>query len=139
MEGKLRAELMGRPDLLRADLHAIARVVQEQAQVILLARSRDYFTGRLLRSIRVSPVRSNGASELSVQIGSDLPYALWVEEGTGVFGPHGTPITPRTAPVMVFYSRVYGGRVVTRNVIGQVGKHFLRNALGQINRALDEL
>ena len=40
--------------------------------------------------------------ETDWRIYTDTEYALWVHDGTGVYGPRGTPIVPRTATHLVF-------------------------------------
>lgn len=52
---------------------------------------------------------------------------LWVDRGTGVYGPSGEPIVPQSAPNLVFE---IGGRIIrTKSVKGQKGQQFIRRAL----------
>lgn len=39
---------------------------------------------------------------VTARVGSKLKYALYVHEGTGIYGPRGAVIRPRTASVLVF-------------------------------------
>lgn len=116
------------PKMLRIS----GRLVAQNARAILNETSADP-TGQLAGSIGVSTVHRVGASSQAIQVGSDLYYAAWVEEGTGVFGPRGSPIRPRNARFLVFHSRTTGHKVVTSTVKGQPGKHYLRRALTMFN------
>lgn len=46
------------------------------------------------------------AGHLTVRWGSNLPYAIWVEKGTGIYGPRGAPIRPRRARFLVWEGRL---------------------------------
>lgn len=54
-------------------------------------------------------------------------YALFVMRGTGIYGPRGTPITPKTAKLLVFRGRD-GGTVFAKSVKGQRAQPFLAEA-----------
>lgn len=56
--------------------------------------------------------------------------ARWVHDGTGVYGPRGTPIVPRKAKFMVFY--IDGIKFVRRSVLGQEPQPYLREALENV-------
>ena len=58
---------------------------------------------------------------------------LWFEEGTGLFGPRGTYIVPRTHAFMWFLPRGAARHVRAIRVEGQEGKHPLRDALEAID------
>lgn len=55
------------------------------------------------------------------------PYAIFVLKGTGVYGPTGAPIRPKTAQYLVFRGRD-GGLVYAKQVKGQPAQPFLQNA-----------
>lgn len=82
-------------------------------------------TGRLAASIRVSVLL--GFDGVTVQVGSALDYARYVHDGTGVYGPHGRPITAH-GRAMRFRGRG-GGVVYARTVSGVRGSHYLERAL----------
>jgi hypothetical protein len=63
------------------------------------------------------------------RIGSNVKYALFVHEGTGIYGPKGVPITPKHGKVLVFTSRKTKKLVFARSVKGMKGTPYLRNAL----------
>lgn len=67
---------------------------------------------------------------------SDLEYALYVHEGTGIYGPKGQPIKPKRGRYLVFEARNArttprgrGNLVFARQVRGQRPQRFLLEAL----------
>lgn len=71
-----------------------------------------------------------------VRVGSGLQKAVWIHEGTGIYGPRRRLITPKTGKVLVFPSTRYGakkgkfrGKVVVRSVKGMRRNQFLKDAL----------
>lgn len=67
---------------------------------------------------------------------SDLEYALYVHEGTGIYGPKGQPIRPKRGRYLVFEARNArttprgrGNIVFARQVRGQHPQRFLLEAL----------
>lgn len=71
-------------------------------------------------------------TELSVP--SEPKYAKWVHDGTGIYGPHGTPIVPRKAPFMVF--SIDGKWFRKREVKGQQAQPYLREALEEASHTI---
>jgi hypothetical protein len=63
------------------------------------------------------------------RIGTKVKYALYVHEGTGIYGPKAKPITPKHGKVLVFTSRKTNKLVFARSVKGMKGTPYLRNAL----------
>lgn len=62
------------------------------------------------------------------EVGSPLEYAIYVELGTGIYGPSGGMIRPRRARFLVWESK--GGQVIfARQVRGQPGQHMFRDGL----------
>ncbi len=55
--------------------------------------------GRLRASIAVEFTTDRDGSPVA-RIGSNLPYAIFVHEGTGIYGPRGAMIRPRTRQFM---------------------------------------
>lgn len=67
-------------------------------------------TGTLGRSIAVSEVQSSGQG-LFVEVGTNKHYAPYVEYGTGIYGPKGREIVPKTAKALAWRAlaaRMYG-------------------------------
>ena len=95
-------------------------------------------TGLLRASIHSQLIKHH--ETLGVRVGTGVYYALWVHNGTGIYGPKHTKITPKTAKALVFRSKIYGakkgkyaGRVVVRSVKGMRGNPFLADALAAFN------
>ena len=88
-------------------------------------------TGRLRASITTQVLTRNG--EPAVIVGTNVNYARFVHDGTGIYGPHGRPIRPRHAKVLRWRGRT--GRIMfARSVKGMRPNPFLRNALHAARR-----
>lgn len=102
--------------------------VQSQARRNLAGMAgsgpRRIHTGRLRSSIAVRLL-----SGPIVRIGSNVHYALYVHEGTGVHGPKHRPIRPRTKRYLRF--KPYGSKefVFARQVAGMKPNKYLLRAL----------
>lgn len=91
-------------------------------------------TGHLRSSIKHQlVVRSEG---LSVRVGTNVYYARWVHDGTGIYGPKHMVIKPKRAKVLVWRSKLHGqkhgkfaGFVVAKSVKGMRPNPFLAAAL----------
>jgi hypothetical protein len=75
---------------------------------------------------------------VGVQIGTDVKYARWVHDGTGLYGPRQARIYPRNGKYLVFTPRKANGlyikrsnrtTVFARSTRGMRGRPFLREAL----------
>jgi Bacteriophage HK97-gp10, putative tail-component len=105
--------------------------VQSQAKQNLAGMSgsgpRRIHTGRLRSSIAVRLLSRQGG--LVARIGSNVHYALYVHEGTGVHGPRHRPIRPRTKRYLRF--KPYGSTdfVFARQVAGMRPNKYLLRAL----------
>jgi hypothetical protein len=91
-------------------------------------------TGLLRSTIFNESVMING--EPHQRIGSRLYYAMWVHNGTGIYGPRHMRITPKTANVLAWKSKVYGakrgkyaGWVFAKSTKGMKPNPFLKKAL----------
>lgn len=71
----------------------------------------------------------DGPRDVSAVIASDLEEALWFEEGTGLHGPRGQYIFPRTHQFMVFVPTGQSVSVRARRVQGQEARHPFRDGL----------
>jgi hypothetical protein len=83
-------------------------------------------TGRLRNSIGVKLTVRNG-THLGVEIGTNVYYARWVHEGTGIYGPHHKMIVPRRRKSLRW--RAKGQYVFAKHVRGMAANPFLRDAL----------
>lgn len=97
--------------------------------------------GRLRASLAVTFSKGPNNAPIA-RIGSNLEYALYVHEGTGVYGPKGAPITPKSGSFLVWpvknnsgsgVRRYSGGSTAAyafaRQVRGVRPRPFLRDAL----------
>lgn len=118
-----------------ADLRVRANRVLNAAR-----RGTPVNTGRLRSSITTVFTRSVYGPV--AQIGSNLSYAIFVHEGTGIYGPSGAPIRPRNGQFLRWAAtnnsgsgrrRYKGGRtaqwVFARESRGSRGVPFLLDAL----------
>lgn len=98
-----------------------------------VARERAPFrTGNLVRNIRRDKADHVGPDTLEGAIGvsRQAPYALWVHDGTGIFGETGNLIRPRVKRVMVFEKE---GKVFFRSYVkGQKPQPFMAEAFESV-------
>lgn len=132
----------------KAALASMAIAVSEKdlrvrANRVLNAARRDcpVDEGRLRSSLTIE-YSMQGQNPVA-RIGSNLPYAIFVHEGTGLFGPRGAYIYPRKATLLRWpvknnagggaRRRFKGGKqdqwAFAKRVAGSPGRPFLRNAL----------
>lgn len=101
----LRIELNG--EALRSiAIAGAADDLRQRANRVLNAARRlaPVDEGRLRASIAVEFTTGPGGVPVA-RIGSNLEYALFRHEGTGIYGPRGAMIRPRTAKFMVWSVR----------------------------------
>lgn len=132
-----------RVDLHRAQIHnflynpsgQVGRGVRrwsEQVRSLAVARAPKA-SGRLTSSSSVTMNTHPGLVVGVVEFSA--PHALWVHEGTGIFGPRGRPIRARAGRVMRFptgaggRARRRGAFTYTREVKGQRPRPYLVSAL----------
>lgn len=84
-------------------------------------------TGNLRSSIRTSATTYRGSP--AVRVGTNVRYAMWVHDGTGLFGPRRRLIRPRVASVLAFRPRGSRRTVFARYVRGMRRNQFLLRAL----------
>jgi len=82
-------------------------------------------TGQLAGSIRAE-LGGRGGS-LQARVVADAPHAVYVHEGTGVYGKRGRMIRPRAARVMAWRDSG-GGWVFAKKVRGVPPRPFLKQA-----------
>jgi HK97 gp10 family phage protein len=113
--------------LLRSDDGVVGKDAMRRGRKVEAAAKRRVRvrTGRLQRSIKARRDRSDG--EAAVIVEATAKHARFVHEGTGIYGPTGLPIQPKTRSVLKF--RVGGVTIFAPSVRGQQGTHFLRDAL----------
>lgn len=113
--------------LLRNPSGPVARDMIKRGNRVRSAAKRriNSRTGTLARSLSVDVVIAGGAA--GARIGTDLYYARFVHDGTGIYGPSHRPIRPQRGRALSFSGRT--GAIVVASSRGQRGTHFLRNAL----------
>ncbi len=84
-------------------------------------------TGRLRASIAVELRR--GPKGLAVRVGTNVTYAIYVHEGTGIYGKNARPITPKTKRFLRFKVKGTQRYVYALEVKGMRGNPFLVKAL----------
>lgn len=84
-------------------------------------------TGRLRASINTQMIRRNG--QPVVVVGTNVFYARFVHDGTGIYGPRHRMIRPVRAKRLRFKPHGSGRYVYARAVRGMAPNHFLANAL----------
>ena len=105
----------GRTDaLMRAALTNSANRGQKE-----IRRRAAHRTGTLQRSVLTEVSRDN--AEISV----NEKYGIFLEEGTGIYGPRHAPIVPRSAKALVFKPKG-GGIVFAKRVSGMRAKPFFK-------------
>jgi len=109
----------------------IAGVVGEvTAEVAAVAQRRcPVDDGTLRASIRSRVSRRGG--EVIGEVYSDLEYAAYVHQGTGIYGPSHRPIRPVRARVLS-WQQAGAGRVFAREVRGSRPQPFLADALAEV-------
>lgn len=83
-------------------------------------------TGRLRASITHALVMTTGKP--IGRVGTNVKYALYVHEGTGIYGPRGAYIVPKKSRFLVFTAKD-GKTIFTKRVSGMRKNQFLKNAL----------
>ena len=111
-------------DLLRRGL-----LVETQAKRNLggIGGPKRIDTGRLRASIATVVVTRGGSPV--VLVGTNVNYARYVHDGTGVYGPRHTPIRPRRGKFLRFRPRGSRKWIYARQVKGMKPNPFLTNAL----------
>lgn len=87
-------------------------------------------SGQLAGGITVDAWQDNGTMFTSTAR-SLAPYSLFVDKGTGVYGPSGTRIYPRQAKALTFYWQRVGGVVSFRSVAGSPAQNFFSEPMGR--------
>jgi hypothetical protein len=85
-------------------------------------------TGKLRASISVQ-LKKKSSRVLAVQIGTNVRYAIWVHDGTGLYGPEHRMITPKTKRYLRFKPHGSNKYVFAKAVKGMRPNPFLANAL----------
>ena len=108
------------------DLFRRGKKVEAKAKKNLQRPPKRVDTGHLRSSIHTTLLTVNGLP--AVQVGTKVFYAIWVHDGTGIYGPRGTPIRPVQAKMRSWKNKK-GKRVYAKQVLGMKPNPFLRDAM----------
>jgi phage gpG-like protein len=122
----MRARLYAPNGPVARDLYRRGIRVQTRARQILREAGR-IDTGRLVNSITVQMITRAGAPV--AQIGTNVEYARFIHDGTGIYGPRGAPIRPKRGDFLVFTPKGSTQVVFARQVRGIRPTPYLKNAL----------
>lgn len=107
---------------------AARRMLQLGRKVEGLAkREVNVDTGQLRSSISTQLMFFG--NRITVRVGSNVFYAWYIHDGTGIYGPRHQPIKPVRAKLLVFRPRGGGKVVFARQVRGVKSNPFLLKAL----------
>ena len=91
-------------------------------------------SGRLRSSLQITPARRLEPHLIAGSLGTAVKYAPFMEQGTGIYGPSGQPITAKNGKFLRFQ---IGSKVIfAKSVRGSKGRFFMRGALEQNNLAI---
>lgn len=85
--------------------------------------------GPLKASITAEVTVDMARNRVTGRVGSRLPYAIYQELGTGIYGPKGAPIKPKRGRYLVFTPKGSNQVVFARQVRGSPARHYLTRAL----------
>lgn len=88
-------------------------------------------SGGLRASIRVERAKVVG-DRVTGRVVAFAKHAVYQHEGTGIYGPRGVRIRPRSRQALRFYWRKAGGVVFFRSVRGTKPTKFLTRAMAQV-------
>lgn len=104
-------------------------LVEAEAKVVA-----GFKTGTLARSI-TSAVFPLGQSVKGITSASAV-YAPYVNNGTGLFGPHHQPIVPKTKKFLRWKGE--GGYIFARSTKGMKGKHFMEQGYAKAKERVED-
>lgn len=117
--------MLSAPDgLVGREVHRVTERVADRARSLAPVDSGD------LRD-SIETAYRNTPGETTGIIYSALDYSVWIQRGTGVYGPTNRPITPKHASVLVF--KIGGRKVFARSVRGTPPDPFMLEALRAVS------
>lgn len=108
------------------DLFRRGKKVESKAKQNLQRNPRRVDTGFLRSSINTQLISQGG--KISVRVGTNAVYALYVHDGTGIYGPKGSYIYPKTKKYLSWKPKS-GGRIFAKRVRGMKPNPFLADAV----------
>lgn len=122
----LNALLRSTNGAVAKDLFRRGKKVEAKAKRNLSRSPKRVDTGHLRSSIHTELLTINFAP--AVRVGTNVFYAIYVHDGTGVYGPRGRPIRPVNAKFLSWKNKK-GKRVYAKQVLGMKPNPFLRDAM----------
>jgi hypothetical protein len=101
--------------------------VTAAAKANLSRPPRRVDTGALRADVNWEFIFANGLP--GFRVGTSKKYGVWVHDGTGIYGPRRTPITPKRARVLVFRPKGGVRKVFVKSVKGMRPNRFLADAI----------
>ncbi len=117
-------KLSGVPVVVNVMMHQMMEQLAQNTQAVV-KQTAPHNTGALADSINYKI--EDQYKQVTATIGTPNPYSKFQEEGTGVYGPTGSPVVPRTARVLAWQSG--GITIFARSVRGVQGKHYFQAGL----------
>jgi hypothetical protein len=108
------------------DLFRRGKKVETRAKLNLQRNPRRVNTGYLRSSINTQLISLGG--KVSVRVGTNVEYAVFVHDGTGIYGPKGARIYPKTAKVLAWRTKS-GRKMYATSVAGMKPNPFLADAV----------
>lgn len=113
----------------------IQRVTAQMAQAS--QQNAPYKTGNLRRSIHAEVASLGGLTGKVIQDSGVGKYGEWVHNGTGIYGPKGTPIVPVNKKVLAWKTK--GGMVFAKSVKGMKARPYMKQAFEQKKPEVPEI
>jgi phage gpG-like protein len=121
----IKAQITGPSGMVAKEMMKRGNRVQNKAKQLCPTDG-----GRLKNSITLE-LRGSG-DRMEVRVGTNVAYAVWVHEGTGIYAGRGY-ITPKRGRFLSWKPRG-GARVFARKIKGQKAQPFLKDALPAARR-----
>jgi len=113
-------------------LRRCAELLVEQVEIHAPKRTRELVDSIEVSEPTVYPDRVVMTVKITATSDDGAPYPTFQNEGTGIFGPEGRPITPKTpGGVLVFDWPAAGGIVFARSVRGTEPTRFWDKSIEQ--------
>jgi len=127
--GAVQALLTGTNGAVYKDMLKRGLLVESRAKANLQSSPSRVDTGRLRGSIRARMITLDGVP--ASRVGTNVTYALFVHDGTGLYGPRHRYIVPVNKSVLRWKSKSggKGGFVFAKRSSGMQPNPFLKNAL----------
>jgi phage gpG-like protein len=131
-----RLDLTATRQLLASQQGGVARDMLRRGLLVETQAKRNLGGASGPKRIDTGRLRSSTNTQLVVRdgrpiavVGTNVNYARWVHDGTGIYGPRGAMIRPKRRKYLRFRPSGRGRYVYARQVKGMPGNPFLRAAL----------